>query len=215
MLSTPVFNSYSKKGRKMVRCRSLLNPDQSDKESRLLDILLASPAFRSFFECAHKIHLPNWYLAGGALTQTVWNALLGLDPLHGLKDLDIVYFNRDETEVVGQLRRIEIQSLLAACPLVIDVVNQARVHEWYPEKYGYEIAPYHSSEEGMSTWLPAFCVGVTVVEGALRVFAPRGLEDTFAMVVRPNKRQITEEIYQCMTTRLTKAWPAIKVMPWS
>ena len=47
-----------------------------------------------------------------------------------------------------------------------------------------------------------------------RVYAPFGLNDLFAMIVRPNKVQITEAIYQAKVARWTACWPRLEVIPW-
>jgi len=49
----------------------------------------------------------------------------------------------------------------------------------------------------------------------LKIYAAFGLSDAFDMIVRPNKRQITENIYNKMASRLKNDWPSIQVVPWS
>lgn len=39
------------------------------------------------------LNLPNWYLAAGALSQTIWNKLSSLPPDTGISDYDLVYFD--------------------------------------------------------------------------------------------------------------------------
>jgi hypothetical protein len=185
----------------------------SDDQNQLKSILHSSPIFQSLFKKSYLIDLPNWYVAGGCVTQTIWNWKMKLDPMHGLKDIDLVYFDsQSENE---ELDRQKINTLFNDLLVPVDVINQAHVHVWYPKKFGYEIPAYTSTEDGISTWLPAFCIGVRPEDSSLKVFAPFGLTDAFEMVVRPNKRQITEAIYSKMTLRLLKDWPSIKIVPWS
>jgi hypothetical protein len=185
------------------------------RQRQLIDILNASPLFQILFARASEIELPNWYIAGGCVTQTVWNSLLGLNPLHGLKDVDLVYFQENHSENEEEDSRKKIKYLFMDLPIPIDVINEARVHEWYPKKFGYEIPAYMSTEDGISCWLPAFSVGVRPEGYGLKVQAAFGLSDIFEMIIRPNKRQITEEIYNKMVSRLKKDWPTIQVLPWS
>jgi uncharacterized protein len=82
--------------------------------------------------------------------------------------------------------------------------------------FGYEIAPYESVEGAINTWpTTATCVGVrTTSAGGLHVHAPFGLTDLFDMIVRPNKVQITKELYEAKTERWTRLWPKLQRLPW-
>lgn len=184
-------------------------------QKQLEEILYASPLFQILFEKASEIDLPNWYIAGGCITQSIWNSKLGLDPLHGLKDVDLVYYQANQSEGDEELTRKTIKDLFHYLPIPIDVINEARVHEWYPKKFGYEIMAYKSTEDGISCWLPAFSIGVRPETYSLKIYSSFGLSDAFAMVVKPNKRQITENIFNQMVSRLKKDWPTIQVLPWS
>jgi uncharacterized protein len=175
-------------------------------------ILKTSVLFQMIFDRSHKIDLPGWYIAGGSITQTVWNSKLNLSPLHGLKDIDLVYFNSNETEFQERAQKQKIRAIYSDLPIPIDVVNEARVHQWYTEKFGYSIPAYKSSEDAIQTFLPAFSVGVKIENKELKIFAPFGLADTFNMIVRPNERQINEDIYMKMVERLKADWPQIKVI---
>ena len=46
------------------------------------------------------------------------------------------------------------------------------------------------------------------------VFAPFGLADLFALVVRANRVQITPAIYQGKVARWRRCWPDLTVLPW-
>lgn len=184
-------------------------------QKQLHNILHASPLFQILFAQADEIDLPNWYVAGGCVTQSIWNSLLGLDPLHGLKDVDLVYFHSNESKTAEENVQKKIKSLFKNLPIPIDVINEARVHEWYPKKFGYKIPAYQSTEDGISCWLPAFSIGVRPENSNLKITASFGLTDAFEMIVRPNKRQITEDIFNKMVSRLKKDWPTIHFLPWS
>ena len=121
--------------------------------------------------------------------------------MHGLRDVDFVYFQKDQSETDEEIDREKIKTLFKDLPVPIDVINEARVHEWYPEKFGYPISAYTSSEDGISTWLPAFSIGIRPEDLSLKIYAPFGLSDAFDMTVRPNKRQITEDIFLKMVSR--------------
>jgi uncharacterized protein len=68
----------------------------------------------------------------------------------GIKDVDLIYFDAQdlsgETEA-GHERRAG--DLFLALPLKLDVKNEARVHPWYKDRFGYPIEPHSSSANAM------------------------------------------------------------------
>jgi hypothetical protein len=177
-------------------------------------ILYKSPLFQVLFEKAFHIKLQNWYVAGGCVTQTIWNFKCGFNPLHGLKDVDLVYYDASHSEIEEEQHQKRISNIFSNLQIPVEIVNEALVHKWYPQKFGYKIAPYYSSEDGIRTWLPAFALGVRIDRSGFKSFSPFGLEDTFEMIVRPNRSQVNEEIYYNMVNRLKKDWPSIQVIEW-
>jgi hypothetical protein len=87
-------------------------------------------------------------------------------------------------------------------PLKLDVKNEARVHLWYKERFGYTIKPYSSSADAIATFpTTATSVGIRRLLGNFECCAPFGLDDLFGLIVRPNKRQVTGSIYEMKTDR--------------
>lgn len=94
--------------------------------------------------------------------------------------------------------------------------NEARVHLWYEQKFGFPIAPYRSLEAAIDTW-PTTASSVAVRGGiaeGFTVYASFGLDDLLGMVVRPNKRLITREIYMAKAERWARCWPRLTVIAW-
>ncbi|WJV29726.1 nucleotidyltransferase family protein [Rossellomorea sp. AcN35-11] len=98
----------------------------------------------------------------------------------------------------------------------LDVKNQARVHLWYEKKFGFSIKPYESLEEAIDSWpTTATALGVRLERGGShKIYAPYDLEDLYSMIVRPNKRMITREIYEAKANKWKNKWPMLKVIPW-
>ncbi len=69
----------------------------------------------------------------------------------------------------------------------------------------------------MGTWpTTATSVGVrSDGDYSFRVYAPFGLDDLLAMIVRPNKTLIAEEIYAAKVDRWIKLWPKLTIVPWN
>ncbi|MFT3964440.1 MAG: nucleotidyltransferase family protein [Sphingobium sp.] len=185
-------------------------------QAALRRIVLASPLFGSILGRWDSIRLPDCWLSGSAIAQTAWNAAHGLASDHGLADIDLIYFDPDDLSPDGEARQAaRIRALLDDLPVPVDVKNEARVHLWYAEKFGYSIAPYRSSEHAVTTF-PTTAGAVAIRPGAagLSIFAPFGLSDLLGGIVRPNKAQITRAIYEAKVRRWRGCWPGLTIIDW-
>jgi hypothetical protein len=161
------------------------------------------------------LDLPHWYLGAGCIAQTVWNAAHGKPATANIADYDIVYFDPDLSAEAEDAAVTAVQALLADLPLHADVKNQARVHLWYEAHFGYRIRAYTSCEDALASWpTTATAIGIRLVNGTVRVYAPFGTEDLFALIVRPNRAQITPAIYAAKVARWAKLWPLLDVKTW-
>jgi len=175
---------------------------------RLLAILAREPVAWGLTERIVSLGLPDAYVGAGAITQTVWNHLHGFPLDAHRKDIDVVYFDPegrfDEEAVAASLRP-------HAGGVPLDVVNQARVHAWYPAHFGIEIPPFTSTEAAIATWpTPASAIGVR--RGA--VCAPLGLADLLGCVARPNRVLVSEAAYTAKVERWKRSWPKLRVIRW-
>lgn len=182
-------------------------------EERFLSLIQNSFWITDVLNACCSRGITDYYVAGGAVTQVVWNQLVGR-PVHDqVKDVDVVYFDEERTlEDQRHLEALLSHSLANKIPL--DLKNQALVHSWYPSKFGHSIPPYRKTEDGIDTWLPAFAVGVRLEQSGLSVYAPFGLRDLLSMRIRPNRRQITQPIYARMVESFSRRWPEVTVEPW-
>jgi hypothetical protein len=130
-------------------------------------------------------------------------------------DYDLVYFDADESEDAEAATERRARDALADLALNLDVKNQARVHLWYPHRFGYEIQPYQTTEEAIATWpTTAASIGIRVDDTGIRVWAPFGTDDLFKLIVRANRVQITPQIYAAKVARWSNCWPSLVVLPW-
>jgi hypothetical protein len=178
--------------------------------------LFASPLLQPILTCWPEIALPNCWLVAGAVAQTFWNHRYGFDPAHGVLDIDLVYFDDADLSSDTETRHGErLRARFADIPAWLDVKNEARVHLWYAEKFGFEIAPYLSVEAAIETFpTTATTIGVQPAESGLEIYAPFGLDDLLNLCVRPNKKQITPDIYEAKIARWRTLWPALFCEPW-
>lgn len=194
------------------------NVDLTTQMKQLEDILMSSQMIQTCVKRASHLDIENYYIGAGCITQTVWNYLSNLPLDYGIKDIDFVYYDNDnldytlENEIVTKLKQ-----LYSDLNIEIDVKNQARVHLWYEERFGYPIEPYPSLEAAINTWpTTATAIGIRMDHhNELKVYAPFGLNDLFGKIVRANKAQITKEIFEAKASKWQSKWPDLTVIPWA
>ncbi|MDP3853431.1 nucleotidyltransferase family protein [Phenylobacterium sp.] len=160
-----------------------------DLTARLDAILRAAPSLMRVMETARELDLPDALLFSGAIYQRALNHLTGRDPDYGIKDYDLGYFDPDTSY---EAEDVVIKRVAAAFepPLreMVEVRNQARVHLWFEGKFGEPYAALGSSAEALGRFTSAtFAVGARLErDGRMTIVAPFGLEDIFALRLRPN-----------------------------
>ncbi len=194
----------------------IANSDLVAQSDALREIILASQLPSSVLDVAAKMEPPDWYLGAGVIAQTVWNLAHGYEATQNIKDCDLAYCDTRDLSYEAEDRIIRRgQLFFKGWPVEVEIRNQARVHLWYEQKFGKPIKPYSSTEEAINTWpTTATSVGVTVDDGNIRVYAPYGLHDLFAMIVRPNKTLVTRQVYEAKASRWAKAWPKLRIEQW-
>ena len=183
----------------------------------LRSTLSTNPALVRVLTRAAALNLPNWYLAGGALSQTIWNAASSLPPETGINDYDLVYHDASDTSYEAEDVAIQAgRRLFADVPVEVEIRNQARVHLWYGEKHGVPCPQHESVEAGIDSWISTSAmIGVRLEQdGAWTVYAPRGLSDHFSMIVRPNPVLGTRAPYEKKARRWRGIWKGLTIEPW-
>jgi hypothetical protein len=127
-----------------------------------------------------------------------------------------VYFDpsesTSETERRTEKRAADYFADIAAN---VDLTNEARVQQWYPERFGRAIPPYRSTEHAISTWpTTASSIGVRLDGKRLQVCALFGLHDLFGLIARPNKTLIDRPMFEAKVERWALLWPNRRVVPW-
>lgn len=186
-----------------------------DLERRLEDIVRASAPLMRVLMTARDLDLPDWMVFSGAVYQRVLNHLTGRDADYGVKDYDLGYF--DPADVSYEAEDVVIRRVAAAFdpPLreLVEVRNQARVHLWFEQKFGEPYEPLSGAAEALTRFVsPLFAVGVRLQpDDALSIAAPFGLEDLFAMRLRPNPIRRTNSFAR-IAASLCDRWPEVAVV---
>jgi hypothetical protein len=185
------------------------------EDDRLRAVVSASPLLSHVLDRWPVIDLPDVWLSGSAISQTVWNAAGARAPAYGIADVDLVYFDYNLGADCEQDHAERIAARFQDLPVRLDVKNQARVHLWYERKFGQSIRPYRSVREAIGTF-PTTAAAVAIRPGReqIEIFAPFGLGDLLSLTVRPNKRQITRAIYEQKIERWRCFWPELAISSW-
>ena len=187
----------------------------SDLAARLLAILEEAPGLMRVMRIARDLDLPDWMVFSGAIYQPVWNHLTGRPLENGLKDYDLAYFDDSDLsyDAVDAIIRRAAAAFEPPLREMVEVRNQARVHLWFEDHFGEAYAPLADSAEALTRFTaPAFAVGARLeADGGLRLFAPFGLEDMFALRLRPNPAR-PSPAFARIAEAARRRWPEITVV---
>ena len=84
-------------------------------------------------------------------------------------------------------------AVFADLPVTIEIRNQARVHLWYPDRFGAPYPRLTSARDGIARFLvTCTCVGLSRrPDGGLVLSAPYGLDDLYAASLVACLAQVT------------------------
>lgn len=183
-------------------------------EARFLSLALANDTNRTILDRLTELDLPDAWLVSGSLFQAVWNGLTGRAPGYGIKDYDIFYFDPDTSWEAEDRAIARARALFAPLGIEVELRNQARVHLWYPEKFGMPYPPLFRATDGIDRFLaPACMVGVQAAGGGLRTYAPFGFGDIATMTIRPNPvANFNADRLADKAARWKEKWPELTIV---
>ncbi|WP_421725704.1 nucleotidyltransferase family protein [Bauldia sp.] len=187
-------------------------------EARFRAAIVTNPVITALIERLPTLGLPDCWLTASALTQTVWNSLSSRPPGEGISDYDVFYFDPDvsweaEDNVIKRAAR-----MFSDLDATIEVRNQARVHLWFDKRNGTNGYPkLASAREGIDLFLETpTMLGIHPTGGGdFDVYAPRGFDDLFGLVFRPNPNAVGPAArYAAKSEERKAAYPNLTVVPW-
>jgi len=183
-------------------------------EERLKGILRATPTLMRVMTVARELDLPDWLVFSGAVYQPVWNHLTGRPPDYGIRDYDLGYFDLDTSwDAEDAIIRHVAGAFDPPLREQVEVRNQARVHLWFEDHFGEPYEPLHSTAEALERFAaPACAVGARLESsGDITIVAPFGLEDAFAMRMRPNPRRTPKGLARIIANAKAR-WPEVTAL---
>jgi hypothetical protein len=189
----------------------------AEQVAAVADFLAAEPVLMAVLEGLREDGLPDHLLVAGAIYNLVWNRLTGRPALTGINDIDVFYFDPDTSWEAEDAVIQRLAARFAHLPLPVQVRNQARVHLWFPQKFGVsDFAPLTSSEEMLWRYASKTHAVAARLEadGGLRILAPFGLNDIFSFRVVPNPVLPNRVAHEAKGARAKSVWPEITIEPW-
>ncbi len=177
-----------------------------------LDAVMADPVNAELLRRLPALRLNECFLTAGCLFQASWNRVAGHPPGWGVKDYDVFYFDGSDLSWAAEdavIRRA--RTLLADLEVSVEVKNQARVHLWYPQRFGTSYPQLTSSRDGIDRYLIAgTCIGIAVATGALH--APYGLQEIQDGVLRINPLHRQPAQFRRKAESYRARWPWLRIV---
>ena len=179
-------------------------------------IIRAEPTLMRVLDTIRVLDIPDGWLVSGAIYNCVWNSLTDRPALHGVNDIDIIYFDADLSWEAEDRVIKAIEQALGGLPVPVQPRNQARVHLWFEQKFGFPFAPLASARESLLRYASKTHAVAARLEadGSLAIDAPFGLEDMFAFRVTPNPAADNRLTHEKKGARIRSVWPEVTVVPW-
>ncbi len=151
-------------------------------EQRLIALIESDHRIMELLRAVRSIGLGEWCIAAGTIRNKVWDDLHSYAQPTLPSDIDVLFFDAERTSSDYEAE-IEARLSLLVPNVRWEAVNQAAIHS-----YTGDVDPYGSIEEAMSRWADLVtAVGARLGDDdQVRIVAPDGLEDLFALRVRPN-----------------------------
>ena len=199
-----------------IRLRALANAPLAAQMRAIELVIRNDPDLMALLRLIRDIDLPDGWLLGGCLYQTLWNLLSDRPRRTGIKDYDIGYFDASDLSYEAEDHLIRRNEAHAPRDLNVEVRNQARVHLWFEKRFGFAVPPLTCSIESQTRYASTtHAVGARLRgDDSIEVSAPFGLRDVFAMHLRPNRSLPNEAGHTAKAKRCQEVWPAITVEWW-
>jgi hypothetical protein len=148
-------------------------------DARIAAILQRDPARLDALRAVAVLDLPDCWIGAGFIRNAVWDHLHDRPQQPPDSDVDVVWFDAQAPDATRD-RAITAQLEASEPSLPWSVKNQARMHLRNADP------PYANTAQAITHWPEtATAVAVRLREGSIHVLAPHGLDDLFALTLRP------------------------------
>ena len=172
---------------------------------------LRNPANDAILTALMAADLPDAWLVSGCLVQTVWNVMTGRATAYGIADYDVFYFDSDTSWEAEDTAIKSFAGLSTTLGVKIEVRNQARVHLWYRDRFGYDYPKLTCATDGIDQFLTRNTkIGLQRRAAGDHVYAPDGFDDVANLLITPNPTDhFSAERYAEKAARWQSLWPEL------
>ncbi|MBC7602835.1 MAG: nucleotidyltransferase family protein [Ramlibacter sp.] len=186
---------------------------QSRANVRFTADILANRFNRAILERWDQLALPDGWLVAGCLFQSVWNLHDGAAPQAQIKDYDLFYFDASDLSPEAERNmQLRVDEVLGDLDIVTEAKNQARVHLWYPDYFGFAYPQLTDSRDGIDRYLVlSTCVGVRPAGASFEIHAPYGLDILYDGLLTPNPLTDHRDLFTAKANSYKQRWPWLRV----
>ena len=180
-------------------------------------IIAGQPDLMRVLGVLRAVTLPDAWITSGAIYNTVWNYLTGRPMLGGIKDVDVIYFDPDDLSYEAEDAVIrEVGAALSDIGLPVEIRNQARVHLWFPERFGVSYPRLTHATQSLDFYASkTHAVAARLAtDGGIEIAAPFGLDFMFSFRMVPNHAIDNSVTHAAKSARAKAIWPELVVEPW-
>lgn len=197
-----------------ISCKTL--DEQIELTKRILS---ENKQLMSILKYIDSLNMPNYYIAAGSIFQTIWNYCDNKSLNNGIKDIDIIYYDKNNLSVDEDIKYYDLINdycIKNDYKYEIDVSNEARMHLWKKKKFNIDVKQYSNSEDAIKKWIATIhAIGVTLDNDELKIYAPFGLSDIYSKTIRPIKHEYnTKEIYDKKAKSWSNRFDNLNIIEW-
>lgn len=175
---------------------------------------LANPTNRRILERLPMLGLPQACLVAGCIWQPFLNLRSGRAVADQINDYDVFYFDPADPSFEAEDSAIKRAALIFQdIDAVIEVRNQARIHLWYPDRFGVPCPPMASAAEAVSRFpVQGTCLGLSPGDdGRIVAIAPYGWDDLAQGLLRPNPHCVDPSAFARKAASYQQRWPWLRI----
>ena len=184
---------------------------EKENHEKLISIIRNDVQLMNLLRVVRKLNLPDWFIAGGAIRNTVWDYLHNFKEKTPFNDVDVTYFDKSD---IRTEKDTELENFMSKKRPDIkwNFFNQARKHL----KDTWIGGPVKNTSEGISYWCETpTCTGARLEkDDSIIITAPHGLRDLFNLTVRPIAKPFRRmELYheRIKNKEWQQKWPLLKI----
>ena len=190
----------------------------SERQRAALETLVrAEPFLMDVLVRLRTLGLPDAWVTSGAIYNCVWNRLTDRPPLTGIKDVDLIYFDDTDLGYDAEDKVIaRATTVFSDLPVPVELRNQARVHLWFPERFGIAYPRLTHATQSLDFYASkthAVALRLEADDG-LTIAAPFGLEAMFAFRMVPNRALDNRLTHEKKCARARVIWTELEIEPW-